>query len=294
MVGSPHPTRRKKEDTNLGRKHLEELSERRRTFARKKRRGKRAERKSDRKKQKATRARFRLKELTFGTFNVRTAAVNGVNGIAHIDTLLIICAAKGCDVIGLPEIKRDGTSGISASGYRIFFSGDCSMVKGRKGQHGVGLAIKENIVKKAGKDGITIECISACLLKAQISIKSNFVTLLVAYAPTKEAPEGQKAKYMAALNCTVASVPAREYFFVLTDANARTGKRGEGRGETDSKVLGAYGREKLNENGKLLPGFAEDNSSLFLTLSFAPPKVACPIRSRAPTAARGTHAWIIF
>ena len=42
---------------------------------------------------------------------------------------------------------------------------------------------------------------------------------------------------MAALNCTVASVPAREYIFVLTDANARTGKRGEGGGETDSKVL---------------------------------------------------------
>ena len=41
VVGLPHPTRRKKEGKNLGRKHLEELSERRRAFARKKRRGKR-------------------------------------------------------------------------------------------------------------------------------------------------------------------------------------------------------------------------------------------------------------
>ena len=54
------------------------------------------------------------------------------------------------------------------------------MVKGRKGQHGVGLAIKEEIVKKAGEDGITIECISARLLKARISIKSNIVTFVVA------------------------------------------------------------------------------------------------------------------
>ena len=120
------------------------------------------------------------------------------------------------------------------------------MVKSRKGQHGVGLAIKENIVKKAGEDGITIECISARLLKARISVKTNFVTFMVAYAPTEEAPGGQKAKYMASLNCTVASVPAREYVFVLTDANTRTGKRGEGGGETDSKTLGAYGRDKLN------------------------------------------------
>ena len=98
------------------------------------------------------------------------------------------------------------------------------MVKGRKGQHGVGLAIKEEIVKKACKDGITIQCISARLLNARTSVKSNFVTFVVAYASTEEAPEGQKAKYMAALNCTVASVPARKYVFVLTDANARTGK----------------------------------------------------------------------
>ena len=32
MVGLPHPTRRKKEGKNLSRKHLEELSERRRAF----------------------------------------------------------------------------------------------------------------------------------------------------------------------------------------------------------------------------------------------------------------------
>ena len=110
MVGVPHPTtRRKNEGKTLGRNHLE-LSERGRAFARKKRRGNRAERKSARKKHKAARARSRLEELTFDTFNVRTAAVNGVNGIGHIDTLLRTCAAKGCDVIGLQETKGDGLS----------------------------------------------------------------------------------------------------------------------------------------------------------------------------------------
>ena len=204
--------------------------------------------------------------------NVRSAAVNGVNGIGHIDTLLRTCAAKGCDVIGLQETKTDGTSEISASGYCVFFSGDCSMAKGRKGHHGVGRAMKEEIVKKAGKDGIAIECISARLLKTRIPIESNFVTFVVAYAPTEEASAGQKAKYMAALNCTVASVPAREYVFVLTHANPRTGKRGEGGGETDSNALGAYGQDKLNENGKLLLGFAEDNKLALLNTFFCTPK----------------------
>ena len=88
-----------------------------------------AERKSARKKHEVARARSRLEELTFGTFNVRTAAVNGVNGIGYIDTLLRTCAAKSCDVIALQGTKRDGTSEISASGYRVCFSGDSRMVK---------------------------------------------------------------------------------------------------------------------------------------------------------------------
>ena len=109
-------------------------------------------------------------------------------------------------------------------------------------------------------------------LKARISIQSTFVTFVVAYAPTEDATEGEKAKYMAALNSTVKPVPSREHVFVLTDANARTGKRGEGGGETDSKVLGAYGRDVLNENGKLLLRFAEDNKLALLNTFFSTPK----------------------
>ena len=249
---------------NLDRKRLEmDLSERRRIFARKKQRGKRAERKATRMKRKTARARSRQEELTFDTFNVRTTAVDGVNGIGHINTLLRTCAAKGCDVIGLQETERDGTPEIVASGYRVFFSGDCSGVKGRKGQHGVGLAIKEEIVKKAGENSIAIECISARLLKARISVKSNFVTFVVAYAPTEEAPEGQKAKYIAPLNCTVASVPTREYVFVLIDANVRTGRRDEGAGEADIKVLGAYCRDVLKEDANYCWVSQNTPSSLF-------------------------------
>ena len=106
VVGVLHPACRKNQGKNLGR-HLD-LSERRRTLARKKRRGKRAAR-------KVARVRSRLDELTFGTFEISTAATNGVNGIGHIDTQLRPCAARGCDVLGLEDTKRDGTSEIVAS-----------------------------------------------------------------------------------------------------------------------------------------------------------------------------------
>ena len=90
---------------------------------------------------------------------------------------------------------------------------------------------------------------------------------------------------MVALNSTVKPVPAREHVFRLTDANARTGKRGEGSGETDSKVLVAYGRDVLNENGKLLLGFTEDNKLALLNTFFNTPNMAYPSRFKAPTAA---------
>ena len=116
MVGVLHTIRRKNEGKNLGRKHLE-LSERRRVFAWKKLQGKRAKRKaggeeSPPARNTRPRGRGRAWRSTFGTFNVRTAAVNGINGIGHINTLLRPCAAKGCNVIGLQETKRDGTSEI--------------------------------------------------------------------------------------------------------------------------------------------------------------------------------------
>ena len=55
----PYPTRWKNQGKNLGRKHLE-LSDRRRAFARKKRRGKRVMRKVARMKHKVARERSRL------------------------------------------------------------------------------------------------------------------------------------------------------------------------------------------------------------------------------------------
>ena len=46
-------------------------------------------------------------------------------------------------------------------------------------------------------------------------------------------------------------MPEHEQLFVLMDANARTGRRGGGKlGSEECKVLGAYGRDTLNDNGE--------------------------------------------
>ena len=97
--------------------------------------------------------------------------------------------------------------------------------------------------------------------------KSNFVKFVESYAPT-EATEGQKANHTAVLNSTTVSVPAREDVFTLTKANARTAMRGEGSGKGDGNVLSTYGRDVLNQNGKLLRGFADNKVALLDTVFY--------------------------
>ena len=55
---------------------------------------------------------------------------------------------------------------------------------------------------------------------------------------------------------------------MLMDANARTGRRIEGESLQDEGILGTYGRDELNDNGKLLLPFATDNKLAIMNTFF--------------------------
>ena len=68
-------------------------------------------------------------------------------------------------------------------------------------------------------------------------------------------------------------VPKYEQLFVLVDANARTGRREKGQvGSKDSKILGAYGRDTLKDNGDLLLSFANIHDLALVNTFFSTPK----------------------
>ena len=68
-------------------------------------------------------------------------------------------------------------------------------------------------------------------------------------------------------------VPKHEQLFVLMNANARTGrKEKEQVGSKDSKILGAYGRDTLNDNGELLLSFANNHDLALVNTFFSTPK----------------------
>ena len=84
------------------------------------------------------------------------------------------------------------------------------------------------------------------------------VNLVVAYAPTEAHPNVELKKvFWKKLGHFVKQIPTKELLFVFIDANARTGNRMEGC--DDVRVLRAYGRDELNNNGKRLMSLALDN-----------------------------------
>ena len=121
------------------------------------------------------------------------------------------------------------------------------------------------------KGDVAIECISARLMKVRIQLKgkSNGVSCIVGYAPTLDKSTSEKDYFWSALDEVIKGVPSRDHLLVLMDANARTGMRRIG--WTDSKVLGAYGRDELNGNGERLLIHATDNKLALLNTYYATP-----------------------
>ena len=100
---------------------------------------------------------------------------------------------------------------------------------GRTGQHGVGLAVKESIIREATwTQKLTNERLMS--MTFNLTGKSNAVTFVVAYCPTDTVSNTreQKDAFWADLESAVSRVPSSDYLFVLIDANARTCTNGRG------------------------------------------------------------------
>ena len=221
--------------------------------------------------QNVARARFCTGELNVATWNVHSLSLTGRRGAGHAEVLLQKCKVLGCDVIGLQETRRPGRTDFAAAGYRVFCSGVDGSI-GRAGQYGVGLAVKEPIIREATwTQKLTNERLMS--MTFNLTGKSNVITFVVAYGPTDTVSNTrqQKGVFWADLESAVRRVPSSDYMFVLIDANARTGVR---MGEEDCKVIGAYGRDTRvsDSNGTSPLRFAGDNKLALVSTFFSVPK----------------------
>ncbi|CAB1117139.1 unnamed protein product [Ectocarpus sp. CCAP 1310/34] len=226
----------------------------------------------------AAKRKAREGDLSFGTFNVRTLACSGRNPIGHnVMTVMQICSATGCDVIGLQETRRAGQGSIAHDGYVIIWSGARAGTKDKRGVHGVGIVIKEAMWESVGEEGRTVECICPRLMKVRLQIgRTCGVAFVVGYAPTETVRTtaggdvNAKDSFWTALDAAIREVHSRDHLVVLMDANARTGRRRDGC--CDAKIMGAYGRDIMNNNGERLLGLASDNQLSLTNTYFRTPK----------------------
>ena len=115
-------------------------------LARKKRRRGRAGRRAARRQASNDRDRARRRELVIDTHNVRTMGVNGKHGVGRTAEVLDVYQEMGCDIIGRQETRRSGRSALLRAGYVIYCSGESGGDgEGKKGQGGVGLAVRKSI-----------------------------------------------------------------------------------------------------------------------------------------------------
>ena len=215
--------------------------------------------------------RSRIGELNVATWNVRSLSLTGRREDGHTEMLLQKCKVLDCDVIGLQKTRRSGWTEFAAAGYRVFCSGVDGST-GRAGQHGVGQAVKESIIRGATwTQEITNERLMSMIFN--LTGKSNAITFVVAYGPTDTVSNTRQQKdvFWADLESAVSRVPSSDCLSVLINANARTGVR---MGEEDCKVIGAYGRNTWvsDSNGTSLLRFAGDNKLALVNTFFSVPK----------------------
>ena len=154
----------------------------------------------------------------------------------------------------------------------MYCSGKCGGENGgEKGQGGVGLAVRTFIARAARPP----EFISDRLLKVTLELRgrAKVVAFVVAYASTEIQNPSNKHAFWTSLDRAVEEVPKYGQLFALMDANARTGRREKGQvGSKDSKILGAFGRDTLNDNGELLLSFANNHDLALVNTFFSTPK----------------------
>ena len=175
--------------------------------------------------------------------------VDETHGVGRALDVLSVYDRLGCDVIRWQETRRSGHSAFSQAGYLVYCSGEGGGENGgKKGQSGVGLAVRTSITRAARPP----EFITDSLLKVTLELRgrAKAVTFVVAYAPTETKDASNKNAFWTSLDKVVEEVPKHEQLLMLMDANARTGRRDNGQvGSKDSKILGTYDRDALNDNG---------------------------------------------
>ena len=166
------------------------------------------------------------------------------NARPHRRTALIALELSrfGVDIAALSETRLSGEGSLAevGGGYTFFWRG---YPEGHPRQHGVGLAIKTELMDKITETPVSI---SERIITLRVPLaKNENVTILSCYAPTLVSDEDIKDTFYEQLHEALSQVKRDDKIVLLGDFNARVGTDAE----VWNGVIGANGVGNMNANG---------------------------------------------
>lgn len=183
--------------------------------------------------------------MRVGTWNINTLTGKEMEIIEEMEE-------QDIQILGLSETKKvdQGTIKLTDK-YTLYYSG---VQKGMRAKEGVGIILNKEINERVVK----YETINSRIIKISILLYET-INILQIYAPVEGEDEDITNKFYEELQSTIDETrESNGKMIVMGDWNARIGKDKEkGLG-----VMGGYGEEILNRNGKRMIEFCIENELL--------------------------------
>ena len=193
--------------------------------------------------QDAIKLKVAKKEVTIGTWNVRT-----LNALGKPEQLDHEMRRYRWSVLGLAEVRWTGIGETTTDdGHTLWYSGE-----ERLHERGVGFLVHKDVAKSV------MECrpISSRLITMRLAGKPLNISLVQAYAPTSTASDEEMEQFYQQLQKSMATIPKKDVLLVMGDWNAKVGVDAY---PTWKGTAGKCGFGITNDRGLALLEFAKFN-----------------------------------
>ncbi|KAK7873794.1 hypothetical protein R5R35_005779 [Gryllus longicercus] len=190
--------------------------------------------------------------MKIGTWNIQGLRAKQREVISEIEKMNL-------DIIILTETKKKGGGEEILNEYLHIWSG---VPKDFRAKSGVSFLIKRKWTKFIKR----IENINERILRIDMNVFRHKITILGVYAVNDNALVDEKNKFFQDLRETIASIPYQNEIILIGDFNSRVGNR-------EREVVGQYGEESINDNGKRLINLCKEHALCVGNTLFRPKNI---------------------
>ena len=197
-------------------------------------------------------------------------SISNQQGVLTVEGAIATKPGEVCEVLrthnislcAMSETRWKGSGSIAQEDYVFLFSGLPETAP--KSMYGVAFALNTDMQRCWKEAGSYVDYINERMIKIRLQIEGRVFNVVSVYAPTFRAQERDKEAFYEELRRVAQETNANEELIIMGDFNARVGTRAldveaDQEGASDL-VLGDFGMNERNENGRLLVDFCRGYS----------------------------------